>query len=210
MKKIQKNKGKKKGSQWHECFISIHTIRCLAFLEENILPATKISKSPSSLHNEEQNVACKVHFCLEPQICPSVLICSWISETTQSNKKKIIICSFLTVPLLPMDRWLSCCVRGPIMEAGWMDMVCSIPDVRTAPCGKTHNDISIYRQGQTHCWWVEQNKAADLRWKTLTVGGIMYDWWWIQDGLCSCRNKEQLTVNIMACSYHHTSRQLVI
>lgn len=35
-----------------------------------------------------------------------------------------------------MERWLSCWVRGPIMEVGWMDMVCSRPGVRTVPCGR--------------------------------------------------------------------------
>lgn len=52
----------------------------------------------------------------------------------------------LTVPLLPIERWLNCCVRGPIIEVGWMDMVWSIPEVKTAPCGNTDNDVSSCHQ----------------------------------------------------------------
>lgn len=38
------------------------------------------------------------------------------------------------MPVLPRDRWLSCWVRGPIIEVGWMDMAWSIVGVRTVPC----------------------------------------------------------------------------
>lgn len=55
----------------------------------------------------------------------------------KSLKSKILTESLLTVPLLPIERWLSCCVRGPIMEVGWMDIAWSIPGVRTAPCKRT-------------------------------------------------------------------------
>lgn len=44
----------------------------------------------------------------------------------------------LTVPVLPRDRWLSCWVRGPIIEVGWMDMAWSIVGVRTVPCWIWH------------------------------------------------------------------------
>lgn len=54
-----------------------------------------------------------------------------------------ILCTVLTVPLLPIERWLSCCVRGPIIDAGWMDMVWSIPGVRTAPYGGEHQESKL-------------------------------------------------------------------
>lgn len=55
------------------------------------------------------------------------------------NWINIVQSAGLTVPLLPIERWLSCCVRGPIIEVGWMDMVWSIPGVRTAPYAKKTN-----------------------------------------------------------------------
>lgn len=42
----------------------------------------------------------------------------------------------LTLPVEPRDRWFICWVRGPIMPAGWMDMVWSMVGVITAPCGQ--------------------------------------------------------------------------
>lgn len=89
----------------------------------------------------------------------------------------------LTVPLLPMERWLSCCVRGPIMEVGWMDMVCSRPGVSTVPCGRRSNI-----EGKPNA---SGGKTACKRW-TLTVGGMMYDWWCNQEGLCTCRRTNDI------------------
>lgn len=65
----------------------------------------------------------------------------------------------LTVPLLPMERWLSCWVRGPIMEVGWMDMPWSIPEVMTAPWwerererkGGWRRDTGKSSSSDTHC-----------------------------------------------------------
>ena len=52
----------------------------------------------------------------------------------------------LTVPLLPIERWLSCCVRGPIIGVGWMDMVWSMPGVRTWPYGHTHTHTHTHTE----------------------------------------------------------------
>lgn len=68
-----------------------------------------------------------------------------------------------------MERWLSCCVRGPIMEVGWMDMVCSSPGVRTAPCrGEEHAAV-------LPCCVKTKKGKREGKSKTLTVGGMMYD-----------------------------------
>lgn len=41
---------------------------------------------------------------------------------------------YLTVPVVPKERWFICWVRGPIMLAGCIDIVWSIVGVITAPC----------------------------------------------------------------------------
>ena len=55
----------------------------------------------------------------------------------------------LTVPLLPMDMWPSCCASGPIIEVGWMDMVWSMPGVNTAPYGEMHKEGDVTSARQT-------------------------------------------------------------
>lgn len=71
-----------------------------------------------------------------------------------------------------MERWLSCCARGPIMEVGWMDMVCSRPGVRTVPCGRRGNTAPLVEIK----WKGGKQSASQSESKTLTVGGMMYDW----------------------------------
>lgn len=46
---------------------------------------------------------------------------------------KLITCIVLTLPVVPRDRWFICCVIGPIMLAGCMDIVWSMVGVITAP-----------------------------------------------------------------------------
>lgn len=72
------------------------------------------------------------------------------------------------------------------MEVGWMDMECSIPDARTAPCGEECNRHSwrdIFRQNiEGHGTKCEHGRIVlsckndRLRGlEKLTVGGMMYD-----------------------------------
>lgn len=50
---------------------------------------------------------------------------------------KLITCIVLTLPVVPRDRWFICCVIGPIMLAGCMDIVWSMVGVITAPWWRT-------------------------------------------------------------------------
>lgn len=55
----------------------------------------------------------------------------------------------LTVPVVPNERWFICCVRGPIMFAGCMDMGWSRVGVITAPCKDTQHpaENTLRRKG---------------------------------------------------------------
>lgn len=50
-----------------------------------------------------------------------------------SVEQELITCIVLTLPVVPRDRWFICCVIGPIMLAGCMDIVWSMVGVITAP-----------------------------------------------------------------------------
>lgn len=52
-------------------------------------------------------------------------------EEIQENRTKQTL--QLTVPVVPNERWFICCVRGPIMFAGCIDIGWSIVGVITAP-----------------------------------------------------------------------------
>lgn len=53
------------------------------------------------------------------------------------SMSEIITCIVLTLPVVPRDRWFICCVIGPIMLAGCMDIVWSMVGVITAPWWRT-------------------------------------------------------------------------
>lgn len=54
-------------------------------------------------------------------------------STSAVRTATLITCIVLTLPVVPRDRWFICCVIGPIMLAGCMDMVWSMVGVITAP-----------------------------------------------------------------------------
>lgn len=99
------------------------------------------------------------------------------NSATNYHKSALIIWTILTVPLLPMERWLSCCVRGPIIEVGWIDMVWSIPGVRTAPFGK-ENILAHYMAAD---WILKQQQKYEYThcgrhyvWLVMYPGRIVY------------------------------------
>lgn len=53
-----------------------------------------------------------------------------------------------------------------------MDMVCSRPGVRTVPCGRRGNTAPLVEIK----WKGGKQSASQSESKTLTVGGMMYDW----------------------------------
>lgn len=68
---------------------------------------------------------------------PAALITPSVTE--------LITSVVLTLPVVPRDRWFICCVIGPIMLAGCMDIVWSMVGVMTAP------------------WWRRRRRAEELR-----------------------------------------------
>ena len=60
-----------------------------------------------------------------------------LPDEIQGNKRKQAL--QLTVPVVPSERWFICCVRGPIMLAGCIDMGWSIAGVITAPYKHTQH-----------------------------------------------------------------------
>lgn len=57
-------------------------------------------------------------------------IAPYIDEVQENKRKQTLQ---LTVPVVPNERWFICCVKGPIMFAGCIDIGWSIVGVITAP-----------------------------------------------------------------------------
>lgn len=72
---------------------------------------------------------------------------------------KLITCIVLTLPVVPRDRWFICCVIGPIMLAGCMDIVWSMVGVITAPWWRRWK----------RCEWPKKGTAYDLFFRIVTT-----------------------------------------
>lgn len=64
------------------------------------------------------------------------------SSQEHPQKTKLMTCIVLTLPVVPRDRWFICCVIGPIMLAGCMDIVWSMVGVITAPWWRRREHVS--------------------------------------------------------------------